>query len=138
MTNEIAIKQPMRLTAENVEAIFRDCLTDDRSFIVHGVVLGAAFDRAKVEAHEEEIMQMLMQLPIQFHRPGGCGWTFLNMCIDNNEHQWCDTHQMLDMLVCLGRAIGALEFVLQRDLWKALPGGMPYIVINDNYKQPQL
>lgn len=138
MTNEIAIKEPMRLTSENVEAIFRDCLTDDRSFIVHGVVLGASFDRAKVEAHEEEIMQMLMQLPTQFHRPGGCGWTFLNMCIDRDGNQWTDFHQMQDKLVCLGRAIGALEFVLQRDLWKVLPGGMPYIVINDNYKQPQL
>ena len=42
-------------------------------------------------------------------------------------------HQMQDKLVCLGRAIGAVEFVMPRDLWKVFPGGMPYIVINDNY-----
>lgn len=133
MTDEISIKEPMRLTSENVEAIFKDCLTDERSFIVKSVVIRASFDREKVEAHEEEIMQMLMQLPAQFHRPGGCGWTFLNMCIDRDGNQWTDFHQMQDKLVCLGRAIGAVEFVMPRDLWKVFPGGMPYIVINDNY-----
>lgn len=40
-----------------------------------------------------------------------------------------------DKLVCLGRAIGAVEFLLQRDLWRVFPGGMPYIVINDNLNQ---
>lgn len=133
MTDEEIKKEPMRLTSENVEAIFKDCLTDERIFIVQGVVISASFDRKKVETHEEEIMQMLMQLPAQFHRPGGCGWTFLNMCIDRDGNQWTDFHQMQDKLVCLGRAIGAVEFVMPRDLWKVFPGGMPYIVINDNY-----
>ena len=133
MTDEISIKEPMRLTSENVEAIFKDCLTDERSFIVKSVVIRASFDREKVEAHEEEIMQMLMQLPKEFHRPGGCGWSFLNMCIDKNGNQWTDFHQTQDKLVCLGRSIGAVEFLMPRDLWKVFPGGMPYIVINDNY-----
>ena len=134
MTDEISFKEPIRLTSENVEAIFKDCLTDERSFIVHGVRKRASFDREKVEAHEEEIMQMLMQLPTQFHRPGGGGWTFLNMCIDRDGNQWTDLHDMQDKLVCLGRAIGSVEFLMPRDWRKVFPGGMPYIVINDNYK----
>lgn len=135
MTKEIAIKEPMRLTSENVEAIFRDCLTDNSSFIVQGVVLGASFDRTKVEAYEEEIIQMLMQLPTQFHKHGGAGWSFQNMCIDNNGKQWTDLYQTMDKLVCLGIAIRAVEFVFERNLWKALLFCMPYIVINENYKQ---
>lgn len=136
MTNEIAIKEPMRLTSENVEAVFKDCLTDEHKFVVKGVCIGAAFDRDKIEAHEDEIFQMLMQLPAEFHTPcGGGGWTFLNMCIDRDGNQWTDFHQIMDMLVCLGLAIGAVEFLFkQRDLWQTMPGGMPYLSINDNYK----
>lgn len=136
MTTDIAIKEPMRLTAGNVDAIFSDCLTNARDFIIHGVVISAYFDRKKVDAHEEQIMQMLMQLPTEFHSPtGGGGWTFLNMCIDKDGTLWTEFHQMQDKLVCLGRAIGALDYVLPRDLWQVLPGGMPYIVIKDNYKE---
>lgn len=133
MTDEISIKEPMQLTSENVEAIFKDCLANTTEYVLKGVLIEVAFNREKIAEHEQDIMQMLMQLPTEFHRPGGGGWTFLNMCIDKNGNQWTDLHQMQDKLVCLDRAIGAVEFLLPRDLWKALPGGMPYIVINDNY-----
>lgn len=133
MNTEIAIKEPMKLTADNVEAVFADCLSDERNFIVRGVMINVAFDRSKVAAHEQDIAQMLSALPIEFHRPGGCGWSFLNMCIDKDGQQWCDLHQTIDKLICLGLATGQIEFTLQRDLWRALPGGMPYIVVVDDY-----
>ena len=131
--NEIAEKEPMQLTSENVEAVFKDCLANTAEHTLKGVLIEVAFNREKIAEHEQDIMQMLMQLPKEFHRPGGCGWSFLNMCIDKNGNQWTDFHQTQDKLVCLGRSIGAVEFMMPRDLWKALPGGMPYIVINDNY-----
>ena len=133
MTDEISIKEPMQLTHQNVEEVFKDCLADNKEYTMKGVLIEAAFNRDKIAEHEQNIMQMLMQLPKEFHRPGGCGWSFVNMCIDKNGNQWTDYHRTQDKLVCLGRAIGAVEFVLQRDLWKIFPGGMPYIVINDNY-----
>lgn len=132
MTDEISIKEPMRLTHQNVESVFKDCLADTDEY-VKGVCIKVAFNREKIVEHEKDIMQMLMQLPKQFHKPGGCGWSFLNMCIDKDGNQWTDYHQTQDKLVCLGRAIGAVEFLMPRDLWKVFPGGMPYIVINDNY-----
>lgn len=133
MTDEISIKEPMCLTHQNVEEVFKDCLANTTEYTLKGVCIEVAFNREKIAEHEQDIMQMLMQLPIQFHRPGGCGWSFLNMCIDRDGNQWTDYHQTQDKLVCLGRAIGAVEFLMPRDFWKALPGGMPYIVINDNY-----
>lgn len=133
MTDEISIKEPMRLTHQNVEDVFKDCLARTTEYTLKGVCIEVAFNREKIAEHEQDIMQMLMQLPKEFHRPGGCGWSFLNMCIDKNGNQWTDYHRTQDKLVCLGRAIGAVEFVMQRDLWKVFPGGMPYIVINDNY-----
>ena len=133
MTDEISIKEPMRLTHQNVEDVFKDCLADTAEHTLKGVCIEVAFNREKIAEHEQDIMQMLMQLPKEFHRPGGGGWTFLNMCIDKNGNQWTDYHRTQDKLVCLGRAIGAVEFVMPRDLWKVFSGGMPYIVINDNY-----
>lgn len=135
MTSSITTREPMRLTHQNVEAVFADCLADSAAHTLKGVLIEVAFNSEKIEAHKEDIMQMLMQLPKEFHRTGGGGWTFLNMCIDRDGNQWTDYHQTQDKLVCLGRAIGAVEFLLQRDLWRVFPGGMPYIVINDNLNQ---
>lgn len=135
MTSSVTTREPMRLTHQNVEAVFTDCLADTAEHAIKGVLIEAAFNRDKIEAHTQDIMSMLMQLPKEFHRNSGGGWSFLNMCIDCNGTQWTDYHQTQDKLVCLGRAIGAVEFLLQRDLWRVFPGGMPYIVINDNLNQ---
>ncbi|MCM1152491.1 MAG: hypothetical protein NC328_02405 [Muribaculum sp.] len=130
MTTAITKKEPMRLTSENVEAVFIDCLANDKTFVVKGVNMSAAFDKQKVEAHKEDIIAMLSQTPTEFHASGGSGWTFLNLCIDNNATQWTDFHHKVDELVCLGLAIEAVEFTIkQRELWQCFPGGMPYITI---------
>ena len=84
MTDEISIKEPMRLTHQNVEDVFKDCLASTTEYTLKGVCIEVAFNREKIAEHEQDIMQMLMQLPKEFHRPGGGGWTFLNMCIDKN------------------------------------------------------
>jgi hypothetical protein len=51
------------------------------------------------------------------------------MCQDKEDHQWTDFHQTMDELVCLGTAIGKLEYLMPREMWNVLPGGMPYIVV---------
>jgi hypothetical protein len=35
----------------------------------------------------------------------------------------------MDELVCLGLAIGRIAFLMPREMWEMLPGGMPYIVV---------
>lgn len=130
MTTAITKKEPMRLTSENVEAVFKDCLANAKTFVVKGVNMSAAFDEQKIEAHKEDIIAMLMQTPKVFHASGGGGWSFLNLCIDSNGKQWTDFHLILDQLVCLGLAIEAVEFTIkQRELWQCFPGSMPYLTI---------
>lgn len=121
----------MYLTDKNVRKVFKACLSDDNSFIVCGVQFTVYFDRNKIARHKRDIAQMLARLPKDFMRSGGEGWSFLNMCIDADGRQWTDYHQTMDMLVCLGVAIGAVSFILPRNLWTALPGGMPYVVVDD-------
>lgn len=130
MTTAITKKEPMRLTSENVEAVFKDCLENSKGLVVKGVSVSVAFDEQKVEAHKEDIIAMLMQTPKEFHASDGGGWSFLNLCIDSTGTQWTDFHFAVDELVCLGLAIDAVEFTFkQRDLWQCFPGGMPYLTI---------
>ena len=70
MTDEISIKEPMQLTHQNVEEVFADCLADTAEHTLKGVLIEVAFNREKIAEHEQDIMQMLMQLPKEFHRPG--------------------------------------------------------------------
>lgn len=133
LSNAKTLRGQMKLTSSNVETIFKECISDSKSnaLSVHGVMLKVPFDRSKVSANRENILSMLSVLPDEFYVGRGGGWSFLNLCIDRFGNQWTDYHQTCDMLVCLGLAIGAVEFVFkQRELWQCFPGNMPYLTIN--------
>ena len=118
----------MRLTSDNVEAVFARCLRNEgEAPLVRGVMLGAYIDTTE---ETENIRLMLGDLPDQFQAEIGGGWSFLNMCLDRQESQWTGLHQTQDKLVVLGLSSGHLRFcVEERDMWSVLPGGMPYIMV---------
>ena len=124
----------MELTTENVETVFMDCLFKDGensvdAVIVEGIANKLGFHPERVKAHSTAIHSMLQQLPEQFQEKGGGGWSFLNACQDKNGNQWTDLHQRMEQLFCLGLAIGKVKRQLPREMWSALPGGMPYYVV---------
>ena len=126
----------MKLTAQNVNDTFLNCLyehvpndLDKVSPIVSGVMTRVGFDPDKLEANKENIIEMLAGLPNDFQQKGGGGMSFLNACVDKDGNQWCDMHKTIDELVCLGLATGKVEYTMPRELWGALPGGMPYLTV---------
>lgn len=123
------------LSSQKVDYVYQQCMyrgeigcpTTD----ILGVKMKSTFRLDKLWKYRQNIILMLDELPAPFHVGSGDGWTFLNMCVDKNGRQWCDSHLVCDMLVCLGIAIGAVEFTLpDREAWPALAGGMPYITVN--------
>jgi len=124
-----------RLDPSQVEETFTGCLAEDApdedSIIVKGIVFDAKFDRSKLEAKAELIGAMLLELPEQFRASGGGGWSFLQACDDRHGNQWTGLHQTMSMLFLMGEGLGLVTNVLPRDVWKALPGGMPYYRIED-------
>jgi hypothetical protein len=99
---------------------------------VDGILHPWGFHRERLESHRVEISKMLQGLPIEFRdqaHGGGGGWSFLNACQDANDVQWTGLHQTMDVLICLGIGLGLAEWLLPRDMWEALPGGMPYFVV---------
>lgn len=145
---------PSVLSADRVEAIFFDCLFQDNELsderaeairatpeappdgviVTRGIVTSSALHTGRVETHREEIVAMLNELPTEFlsvELGGAGGWSFLNACLDKNGVQWTGLHQTQDRLVQLGLAVGAASYLLERSMWAAFPGGMPYFVVTE-------
>jgi hypothetical protein len=132
---------PFRLDSQQVEDTFIDCVPEEEGggidpeefdMIVQPVII----DKAKAREHGELILAMLMELPEQFRESGGGGWSFLNACDDRHGTQWTGLHQRMGQLFVLGQAIGMVRPLLPREMWDALPGGMPYYQILDKTGKP--
>ncbi len=126
----------MNLTAENVEKVFMKCLykngEDTTGYIpAKAVMTNVGFNPIRLKENEKNIIELLSDLPNDFKTSGGGGTSFLNACMDKYGNQWGE-HQNIDQLVCLGIASGLVSFPMPREMWSALPGGMPYIQVKDN------
>ncbi len=133
-------KEPL-ISAKEVGEIFVDCLyrgeepnsnyeTLEDTIIVEGIVHNYAIDLSKLEKHTGRVVELLGCLPTNFHKSGGGGWSFLQMCNDRNGVQWTGFHERMEQLLVLGIAIKRVEIQLPRDIWVALPGGVPYLVVD--------
>lgn len=123
-----------KLTAENVEKVFNECLfkdgePTDNHKVGEGIRINIGFHPDRLKSAEPAIEEMLGCLHDNFRKSIGGGWSFLQMCEDKDGNQWAD-HQTMEKLVCLGTATGKMSFMLPRAFWMTLPGGMPYLVIN--------
>ena len=129
----------MKLTAEKVDQIFMDCLFKERpqkgaEYIPgKGIMINVDFDPVKIEEHAETINELLHELPETFMEYNGGGYSFLAACEDKHGNHWGE-HNTMDKLFTLGFASGYAENLLPKELWSALPGGMPYIVVLNERK----
>ena len=118
----------MKLSSENVQKIFDECfyVTGDKK--VAGVAHEFAFDSNKLEENSDKIRDMLHQLPENFMKDSGGGWSFLMACNDKNGEQWNGLHLRMEQLFAMGEAVGKVKSLLPRDMWKVLPCDVPYYV----------
>lgn len=131
------------IDAERVDIMFRDCLyakeeldgsgfpIDEDSMIeVKGIVNTFGLNKHRVESHREEVVSYLDQLPDEFKKSGGGGWSFLNACNTKDGEQWTGFHIIVEQLMCLGIALDLVRYVMPREMWSMFPGEMPYIVVD--------
>ena len=128
----------MKLTAQNVEAVFAKCVADEfkadqepgLSPPIQGVLHRTQFWLAPLRQHHSDIDDMLDGLPSGFHEGKGGGWSFLQACMDRDGGQWTGLHSTMEKLFMLGLAIGRVREPEPFASMRAdLPGGMPYYVI---------
>lgn len=125
----------MKLNATNLNEVFMNCLFKDgeqteNHIIGEGIMLKIGFHPERLKEAEPIIDEMLGCLDDSFKKDGGGGMSFLNMCEDKDGNQWADMHETMDKLVTLGMATKKMSYLMPRDMWIALPGGVPYIVVN--------
>lgn len=134
-----AITSPEPSIAERVEHIFMDCLFRDSelspdrrtappdAILIQGIVNDFGLHRGRLVSHKEEIRALIDLMPLEFHRPnGGGGMTFLNLCMTRKGEQWGE-HKNCEQLLVLAIAAQMGGYCAPREIWKALPGHMPYV-----------
>ena len=123
-----------KLTVKNVETIFVDCLTNENNpnkISCTPVIHECVFDKTKIETNAAKILELLMELPIEFREKSGGGYSFLMACNDIHGKLWTGSHLNMEKLFALGMAAGYVEHLMPREMWNLLPGGMPYLVIKN-------
>lgn len=101
------------------------------ALLVEGVRTRMGFHGGRIQEAKPQIREILSQLPDEFWASKGGGMSFLNACMNRNGEHWAE-HPTIDSLICLGLAAGLVEFQLPREIWGALPGGVPYFSFKDN------
>lgn len=96
---------------------------------VEGIMRTFVFDPDKLATRRAEICALLEELPTEFQATGGGGWSFLNACMDRRGNHWGE-HPDVEMLMCLGLAVEAVNLMLPRAMWSAFPGKMPYFNVD--------
>lgn len=132
---------------EAVEEAIKDCLflehevaepgvPPEGAVLVEGITGKYGFHPERLEEKREQVQAWLDELPDAFKATAGGGWSFLNMCNTRNDEQWTGLHQRMEQLMCLAMGLGLMTYCLPREMWSALPGGMPYVMIIDPDKTP--
>lgn len=128
------------IDSQQVNKTFQSCLFKEdeltgrdiprNAVLVEGIVNKFGFHKERLESTRPLVTEWLKQLPHQFHKNSGGGWSFLNACNLETGEQWTGLHRDMEQLFCLGIGLGLVKCQLSRDIWSALPGGMPYYVID--------
>ena len=128
------------ISAKRVEEVFSDCLFKDSELVdgkpaiepvvVNGLVHNFGFHSQRLESHRDEVKSILLELPEPFLKSKGGGWSFLNACVDRSGNQW-GQHMNMEQLFSLGIGLKLASYCMPREMWSILPGGVPYIMVND-------
>lgn len=122
------------LSSKRVHEIFSDCLFKDGEPLeprieVAGIMSKLGLHPERTASHKQEIGEMLRELPSEFMRTGGGGWSFLNACMDRHGNHWAE-HPTMELLFCLGVATEQAKYLMPREMWSVMPGGMPYVLVD--------
>lgn len=123
------------LTPQHVEDVYTDCLANGtaNTVDVQGIVHTSRFSLVKLLERKTDIAGLLSQLPMEFFpkdQGGGGGWSFLSACNDRDGQQWTGFHMTMEQLVVLRVATNQVHWCMPRELWSALPGEMPYFIVD--------
>ena len=127
-----------KVSADRVRDIYKRCLLSEDEvkdemplvdFVLgDGVKSISVFNSERVNTYREEVSSLFDRII-----PDNCqAMSFLDLCTDKNGELWTGEHSTVDLLLQLGVATGDVEYLIPRNEWYSLPGGMPYVVRGKN------
>ena len=117
---------PQRVLTAYKACLFNDGEDTSNHIPVEGIMFSVGFHPGRLKMRTPEIAAMLRELPDEFKVDQGGGMSFLDACMDRNGRLWTGDHATMDKLFQMGVAVGIAKCLLPREMWEALPGGMPY------------
>jgi hypothetical protein len=103
----------------------------ENAIIVEGITRKFCFHPERLSKKKEEVKEILREIPPEFHENTGGGYMFQKLCMDKNNRQWGE-HVDMELLCCLAIGLNLGKWVFPREIWKVLPGGLPYVCFNVN------
>ena len=121
------------LSADKVTEVLTDCLYRDGedqagAKLVEGIINKYGFNPERLEKNKQKIADLLSDLPDEFKKDSGGGWSFLNACVTKDGTQWGE-HRDIENLLVLGIATEQAKYLMPRDMWGNFPGALPYFVV---------
>ena len=95
---------------------------------IEGVVRDFALHPGRVEEKRADVLTlfatMLGDAAESYHRKGGGGQSFLDF------GGRVGSHQEAESLLVIGIALGIAGYCAPKELWRILPGGLPYVWVD--------
>lgn len=122
-----------------IEALFMDCLFKSEELIdgkpanglepvvAEGITQTVGFHPARIEAAKPAVVEVIKRMHDNFLKSKGGGWSFLNLCNDRDDNQWANLHRTMEQFVQLAIGCGLGGYLMPREMWSIMPGGMPYV-----------
>lgn len=124
------------IDATRVHEIFMDCLfcempqKTERCIALYTCQGRFHFIPDKISEHRQEIHDILGNLRDEFFESKGGGYSFMALPFTKDDEQWGEQTNG-DQLMALGLASGYMQYLFGAEMWRALPGGVPYIIIHE-------
>lgn len=126
------------INPQEVEAILMDSLSPT-GVLVQGVMRTFGIDLDKLEKHRQTYKDWIAQLPTEFlseKEGGGGGYSMLNLCVTKDGELWTGMQSTTDLLFVGAAALGLATYLMPREMWRMLPGSMPYMVFTTEDPNP--
>lgn len=132
-------KDNQMIDSQKLEEVFVNCLfeegeSSDFYIPIEGIVNNAGFHPERLELNRDSVREWLNQLPDSFHADKGGGMSFLNACVTKDGDHWGE-HPSMEQLFLLGMGLGYVTCPMPREMWKVLPGSVPYYTVDTRSNQ---
>ena len=117
--------------ASQVNLAFRKCLfreeEDKTNYVrVEGLTNIFCLHPERLEEQRELVKACLDELPPIFKE----GYSFLKLCENKDGDLWTGMQRTCQELVVMAVGLNLMSYCLPREVWPVLPGGVPYVIIN--------